>query len=81
MQRQELGSELARLRAAGLAGAYSFDEAKAAYRAELSEAAVSELRAHRLVADVERDPDADASWPEQLEPFQPHVPTTSGVYS
>ena len=81
MQREELGSELARLRAAGLAGAYSFDEAKAAYRAELSEAAVSELRAHRLVADVERDPGADAPWPEQLAPSQPYAPTKSGVSS
>ena len=80
-QREELGSELARLRAAGLAGAYSFDEARAAYRAELSEAAVSELRAHRLVADVERDLGADAPWPEQLAASQPHAPTTSGVSS
>ena len=80
-QREELGSELARLRAAGLAGAYSFDDAEAAYRAELSEAAVSELRAHRLVADVERDPGADASWPERLAASQPHAPTKSGVSS
>ncbi|MBI2940639.1 MAG: hypothetical protein HYY04_09400 [Chloroflexi bacterium] len=57
-QREELAQELAQLAATGLAGAYAFDEATAAFRADLSHAGRDRLAAHPQVAAVEPAPAA-----------------------
>jgi hypothetical protein len=51
-QASEVGTLLAGLRARGLAGAFTFDEAAGLYRAELSDAALAELRRDPRVASV-----------------------------
>ncbi|MHB9034039.1 MAG: hypothetical protein ACYC6L_13455, partial [Anaerolineae bacterium] len=80
-QRNELGSELARLQAAGLAGEYAFDEVSAAYRVELSDPAFRELMVNHLVSSIERDIVTNDATPGELLPYQIDPQAVSGVYS
>jgi hypothetical protein len=79
-QRAALEDALFRLREEGLAGAFTYDEDSGAYRAELSDAAVSALLADARVATVEQAPAAEAAEPEDVAPMA-GAPVTSVIFA